>query len=426
VAQLVRISVAGASVAGASTQVDLGVAGNVRLADLLPDLAAAAGYGVPLDRTLRLVSSTGKSFREELTLTAQGVRDGQVLALVVDDHQPPPRFDDPAEEMAAAVAEACLPWHRTLARPAALAVGVLALAVGVAALVVGGRPWCGAAGFSVASGLVLAAAALDRRRHEGTVALLAGWAGIAYAAAGGQLLGGVAFAGASAAVVGAVLLRVLTDRWLMVLPAVAAGGVVGGLGILGEHTSLDTGFLAAVALAGTVVLAPGIPRLALTIAESGLVPGARDLAATVASGHDILRALQATAGLLALVLTPAVVRIGWAGALLTATAALLPIVRARHLHSAAEVLIGLGFGVSGLAVAAASVLLFWPAWAAWLGVGSALIGMLVPVHVLSGRIGSPRMTLALDQAESLLLVALLPLLVVSAGVLDVVRGLSSR
>lgn len=409
------------SVAGDTEQADLGVPDNVRVAELLPDLAVASGVA-PVVGRLRLVSSTGQVFREEMTLAAQGVRDGQVLSLVADDPGHTRGFDDPVEEMAAAVTDAQLGWHPTLARPTALAVGVLALAIGEGALLLGNLSWTGAAAFVVASGLVLAAAALDRRRHEGIVALLAGWAGIAYATAGGQLMGGVALAGCSAAVVGAVLLRVLADRWLMVLPAVAAGGVLGVLGALDAHTSLDTGFLAAVALAGTVVLAPGIPRLALGIAESGLV-GAKDLEATVTSGHDILRALQATAGLLALVLTPAVVRIGWAGALLATAAGLLQIIRARHHHSAAEVLVGIGFGVAGLGVAAGSVLLFWPAWAAYLGVGAALSGVLVPVHVLSGRTRSPRTALALDQAEALLLMAMLPLLVVSAGVLDIVRDL---
>lgn len=421
-AQLVRVSVA-----GADGRADLAVPGNLAVAELLPDLAAAVGLHEPPGsaRVHRLVGPAGEVLREETGLEAQGVRDGQVLSLVPDDDLRRPRFDDPVEEMADAVVRTCLPWHQTLARPAALATGALALAIGLAALLLGAVAWTGAAALAVSSVLVVAAAALDRRRQEGLVALLAGWAGIAHAAAGGQLIGGVALAGAAGCIAGALLTRALTDRWLLVLPAVVAGGVLSALGALEAHTSLDTGFLAAVALAATVVVAPGLPRVALAIAESGLTSGDRspDLAATVATGHDILRALQATAGLLALVLIPAVVRIGWTGALLAATASLLPVVRARHHHSAAEVLLGVGFGVAGLAIAAGSVLLFWPAWAAYLGVGAALIGLLVPVHVLSGRGNSPRMALALDQAEALLLIALLPLLVVSAGVLDVVRAL---
>lgn len=416
--------------AGDAGRTDLALPGDLTVAELLPELAAAVGPGTSVGpgRALRLVGPSGKVFRAEAGLEAQGVRDGQVLSLVADDRVPQPRFDDPVEEMADAVERSCLPWHQTLARPVALATGALVLAVGLAALLLGAVPWTGVAALSVASVLVAAAAGLDRHRHEGLVALLAGWAGIAYAAAGGHLIGGVALAGAAACIAGALLARALTDRWLLVLPAVVAGGVLSGLGALEAHTALDTGFLAAVALAATVVVAPGLPPIALAVAESGLVPGARsaDLATTVATGHDILRALQATAGLLALVLIPAVVRTGWTGALLAATASLLPLVRARHHHSAAEVLLGVGFGVTGLGAAAGSVLLFWPAWAAYLGVGAAVIGLLVPIQALSGRGDSPRVTLALDQVESLLLIALLPLLVVSAGVLDVVRALSLR
>lgn len=423
--QLVRVTVA-----GAEGRADLAVPGTLAVAELLPDLAAAVGLQEPSGsaRAHRLVDPAGKVLRAEAGLEAQGVRDGQVLSLVPDDDLARTRFDDPVEEMADAVVQTCLPWHQALARPAALATGALALAIGLAALLLGAVAWTGAAALAVSSVLVVAAAALDRRRQEGLVALLAGWAGIAYAAAGGQLIGGAALAGAAACIAGGLLTRALTDRWLLVLPAVVAGGVLSALGALEAHTSLDTGFLAAVALAATVVVAPGLPRVALTIAESGLASGDRSpgLAATVATGHDILRALQATTGLLALVLIPAAVRTGWAGALLAVTAALLPIVRARHHHSAAEVLLGLGFGVSGLAVAGGSALLFWPAWAAYLGVAAALIGLFVPVHVLCDRGSSPRMALALDQAEAWLMIALLPLLVVSAGVLDVVRTLPLR
>jgi hypothetical protein len=424
VGQLLRVSVA-----GADGRADLALPGDLTVAELLPDLAEVVGAPAPsIGRALHLVGPAGQVFGVEASLAAQGVRDGQVLSLVADDEVRRARFDDPVEEMADAVAQTCLPWHQTLARPVALAAGVLALAIGLGALLLGAVPWTGAAALAVSSALVVAAAALDRRRQEGLVALLAGWAGIAYAAAGGQLIGGATLSGAAAGIAGALLARVLTDRWLLVVPAVVAGGVLSGLGALEAHTALDTGFLAAVALAAAVVVAPGLPRMALALAESDLTPGTRpaDIAATAAAGHDILRALQATAGLLVLVLIPAVVQTGWAGALLAATASLLPILRSRHHHSAAEVLLGLGFGVAGLAVAAGAVLLFWPTWAAHLGVAAALIGLLVPIHVLRGAAGSPRARLALDQAEATLLIALLPLLVVSAGVLDVVQALSLR
>lgn len=423
--QLIRVAVA-----GAEGRADLALPAQLAVAELLPDLAAALGAGAPErpGHALRLVGPTGEVFRPEEGLEAQGVRDGHVLSLVAADEVRRPVFDDPVEEMAEAVSSTCLPWHETLARPVALGAGLLCLAIGLGALLVGRLPWTGVAALAVAAALMAAATALDRRRGEGLVALLAGWVGIAYAGAGGELIGGVTVAGASAAVAGALLARALTDRWLLVLPAVVAGGVLSGLGLLEVHTSLDTGFLAAVALASTVVVAPVLPGAALALAEGGLVPraGPSGLPTTVATGHDILRALQATGGLLALVLVPAVVQTGWAGALLAVTASLLPIVRARHLHSAAEVLLGVGFGVAGLAVASGSVLLFWPGWSAQLGVAAAATGLLVPLRVLSGRGASPRLALALDQAEALLLIALLPLLVVSAGVVDVVRTLSLR
>jgi hypothetical protein len=419
--QLLRVSIA-----GPDRRADLAVMGDICVAELLPDLATAVGLPARGSEGHRLVGPTGQVFRGEIGLGAQGVRDGLVLSLVAPDEVSRMLFDDPVEEMAEAVKETCLPWHHTVARPAALAAGALALAMGLGALLLGDRPWIGSATLAVATALVLAATALDRLRHEGLVALLAGWAGIAYSAAGGELLGGPAPAGAAAAVAGIVLARALTDRWLLVLPAVAAGGVLAVLGILESRTSLDTGFLAAVALAATVVVAPGLPAVGLALAESGLAGGARsgELAQTVASGHDVLRSLQGTAGLLALVLIPAIVHTGWAGSLLAMTASVLSILRARHHHSAAEVALGAGFGVAGLTAAAASVLLFRPEWAGCLGMAAAGVGLLVPAWALGCRQASPRSALMLDHAESLLLIALLPLLVVSAGVIEVLRGLS--
>lgn len=421
---LIRLSLAEMT----GRQIDVAVPAHLAIVELLPDLAGALGVTVGAGenrdgpwRGLQLVGATGHSLRSDLSLVDQGVAQGAILTIIEGDGPPSVVSDDAAEVMAEAVEESCLAWHATLARPAALAASMVLLCCGALGLWRAGSAMPPGVGPSQAGtvagvvGVLLVAGAVGLvRRHDPLTALLAGWAAVGYATTAGLLLGGVPLAGGLACVAGLVVARVLGCRGLLVLPAAAAGGIAGLLGLVHRTGSLDPSFAAVVALAVVSVAAGAAPRLALALASED-----------VGHAHDILRALMATAGLLALVLIPAVVGTGPWGVLLATASCLLTALRARRHHSAAEVLLGFGFAAAGLVLVMVAVAVTLPAWAGYLGLAAAGAGLVLSL-AMAGETGSLRVALVLEQVEGVLVVAVLPLVVLSTDVIGLVQGLSLR
>lgn len=433
---LVRLSLAEAT----GRQVDLAVPAQLAVVELLPDIAGALGLHVSLDsgpaggpaggpdrgpardllwRGLQLVGVTGQPLRSDLSLAEQGVADGAILTVVDGPGPAVPDSDDAAEVMAESVEESCLAWHPTLARPASLAASVVLLCCGAIGLWRAGSvvpsplgpTQAGIAASAVTVLLVAAVFGLVRRRDLLT-ALLAGWAAVGYATAAGLLLGGLPLAGGLAFVTGVAVARVVGARGLLVLPAAAAGGIAGLLGLVDRTSGLDPSFVAVVALAGVIVGAGANPRLALALASDD-----------VGRAHDVLRALMVTTGLLGLVLIPAVVGTGPWGVLLATVSCLLAALRARRHHSAAEVLLGFGFAAAGLVLVMAAVALTLPGWSGYLGLAAAGAGLALSL-TMTGETSSLRAALVLEQAEGVLVVAVLPLVVLSTDVIGLVQGLS--
>lgn len=115
---------------------DLAVPGGVAVAELLPDLARAVGLLDPAAVYAgHLLLVQGRRLCPDRGLREQGVADGALLTVAVDDDPPPTAYDD-VSEAAAYAARQRRPWLAVDTRRATLAVGLAALAVGLAVPVV--------------------------------------------------------------------------------------------------------------------------------------------------------------------------------------------------------------------------------------------------------------------------------------------------
>jgi len=299
------------------------------------------------------------------------------------------------------------------------------------------------------------AAALSRIRRDTRAAVAVSWASAAYAVLTGLLLASarpvadwsevgapVAAGGAGAILAGLLAMAALADgRVLAVAPAIA-GAVVAGAALLGDVLfSEATGRAPAMALTAALVLdvlvGTALPTLALGAvlpassrqleAEPGspTAPEAIDAAQVRADARlagEILIAATAATGMLLVAVAPFAVSLGAAGASLAVLAALTVLLAARRRRAAAIARTGLVSGIAGLLASAAAILWLHPDWRPVAAVALPLGGLAVLGATLLPPAPSVRRSRLADLLERAALLALLPLLAVAAGLLDVIRG----
>lgn len=316
---------------------DLAVPGGVAVAELVPDLARAVGLLDPAAVYAGyLLQVQGRRLRPDRGLREQGVADGALLTVAVEDDPPPTAYDDVAEAAADAV-RLRRPWEPADTRRTTLVVGLAGISVGLVALAV-------------------------------------------------DALGRVAFgrdlADGAAAVVAPVLLALV----------VLAGGA-----------------LPALAVAAGVGRADGLPL------------DAQQVGALVSRSERILLGGSAGAGLVAVLAMP-VVAGSVPGALLAADCCLVLLLRARRPRRWAQVLVDAAGGLIGLLAVAATLLVRDHAARPWL-VAALLTGGVVTCAAT--RLPAPPRVLrarALDLLETLVLVALAPLLLLATDGLAAMTG----
>jgi uncharacterized membrane protein (UPF0136 family) len=145
------------------------------------------------------------------------------------------------------------------------------------------------------------------------------------------------------------------------------------------------------------------------------------LAAAVRQGHRLLVALGVTVAASALVFGPVVVGSGVTGTVLCMLAATALMLRTRHSRTTADVAVGLLAGVLLLAETALAAALQHPGWRSALAIALAVAAaLLVGYSALATRL-KVRLGGLADAVDVLNLVALLPLAVVTAGVVGAVH-----
>jgi type VII secretion integral membrane protein EccD len=263
------------TVAGPQRRTDVALPDGVPLAELLPDLLRHAGDGLADAGEqhggwlLRRVDGAGLPATE--TLSAAGIRDGEVLHLVAArDGWPELEYDDVVEAVAARARHLGAPWTGTATRLAGIvAAGAVLAAVlaGPAGAAVRGDRWL----LGVAGGLLLAGLLAARAYGEPLLGAALATYSLPVAALGGPSLVGGAGLDAAGLVGGCAALTVWsvaaalgagTGLWIF-----AAGTTAGLLGSAAGLLATGTGAAraAALLLVAVVVGAAAAPLLAVRL-----------------------------------------------------------------------------------------------------------------------------------------------------------------
>lgn len=381
------------------------------------------------------------------TPAALGIADGEVLHLrPARAALPTPVFDDAADAVGTTLADAAAAWTAGATRLAAIAVCGLATAAAAASALLAGRPWGPSAVTLGALAVVLlfAAALVSRAAGDAAAAtaLGCGAAGLAAVAAG---LGILAIPGAAAGP--ALLAGAATGLLVCALAAVAvgegtpefAGGAVVLLAVLGAgiavpHTSAAGG--AAVSLAVAFAVTPFIPTFAYraarlpkpflpTTAEQlraadSLTPSEQLAARTLRADRFVTALIGACASVTIAAGVVLGLAAGWAGPVLAAVASALAALRLRALRGRGQRIWLLATAAGPAVAVVCGVALHSHAHASWHGAVAAGVAALVaiPIAVAAGGPGpaSPPVARALDIAEALCALAVLPVALQVLGV----------
>lgn len=439
---LVRVTVA-----SGSRRVDLVLPGAVPVAELVPELARSVGLLDPLTvhGGYTVTGPDGRRLSGDAGLVLQGVEDGALLTVSAGvDAEPPRVYDDVVEAMTDVVERDLRPWSPASGRRTALGAAGLLLVLGAGSLLLQtDSTLAGTAAALVAAALLAGSVVLSRAQGEPEAAVAVSWTASLYAVVAGLLLaadGGfgpsAVGAGLGAVLVGALSLLAVGEGRALTLPPAAVGAVFLVTGLVLADTDLDPAVVLVALLVLLVLLGSVFPWWALSLTGRGVEqayslddltadPDEIDAAAVGADArlaHEALLAIGATVGLLLVTVSPLAVGRGLSGSLLALVCAAVLMLRTRQYRTGTEVLVGLLSGVLGLVSTAAAVLVLHPDWrpttavvlAATGGVLLALTLVPAPPSVRRGRLG--------DVAETVALLALLPLAVVACGLFAAIVG----
>jgi type VII secretion integral membrane protein EccD len=449
------------TVVGPSRRVDIALPGYVSFADLFPAVARYAGLDGPEavgERGGWVLQRLGQEpFAPAMTPLQAGIRDGEMIYLRPHREQMPQlAFDDVADVIATGLNDRPGRWQPGDARRVALGAGAVALAGGALFILRSGPPWGGPAGVAaaVAVGLLLGAFAVARAFGDSRAGAVLGLAAIPYAFLAGLLVPArseqLSHLGAVQVLPGLAAVAVVT-----VAAAAACGevplffglAVASVLGVIAAW--IDYGFGIGFAGAAVVIavpalsLTPLIPAVSFKMAKMELpqvprhaddlrrdtlpVDGAAVLDKTTGSDRFVTGAasglgLVAGGAEVALALSH-----GWLGPLTCIVLACSLLLRSRLFRGMAQRLWLMIPGYGGLVLLAAG-LAHGSSQGRQLALALApLIGgaaLVVGVGMwLAKRRPSPFWGRMGDIVDTMLIVALFPLMLGVAGVLGFVRGL---
>ncbi len=439
------------SVSSGTRRVDLVLPGSVPLAELVPELARSVGLldAATVYGGYRVVTREGRELVPESGLIPQGIEDGGLLTVTAGVDEAPPRiYDDVVEAMTDVVERDLQPWAPASGRRTALVAAGLLMTLGAVALLIQYTSLlAGVAASVVAVALVAGAIVLSRAQHEAEAAVAVAWMGCVYAALAGLMLVlrqdnsdffglPVACAGGGAMVAGLICVIGLGEGRTLALPPVVVGAIFLATGLLTRGGSFDPAVVLTTALAVVVLAGSIFPWLALGVTGTNVdqLFAPADITADPAEidpvrvgadarvAHQILVATSATVGLLLVLVAPLSVSLGLSGTLLAIVSCLVVMLRTRQYRTGQEVLVGLGSGILGLVSVAVSLLWMHPDWRPTVAVTLAATGaILLAVSLVPGTSSLRRGRLG-DLAETVSLLALLPLVVLATGIYDAIRN----
>jgi type VII secretion integral membrane protein EccD len=460
-------------------RVDVALPEHVPLVELLPDLVRHAGEGLADDGERHggwvLRRADGTALAPAQGLSAQGVRDGEVLHLVPARAEwPELEYDDVVEAIAAGARRQGAAWSPEATTVATSLAAGAPLVAGLVAVVGRGPEWTMGAYVSLgaAAVLLLAAVVASRAYGNATTATALGVYALPYAFAGGTLVaatadrvgvfGAFGWLGESQLLVGCA--------WLMLAAVLAIAGIGAGRPIF--SAGITTGLLGGLtALAGTPLSASGaaallvvvlvcgvgvIPLLAIRFGKLPLppvtLPTGRDATDAFRAGGtgslDAMRERPERARMFAAVfrteelLTGMIIALavlglagaavlvvagGFAGRLLVGVAGVALVLRSRMFVSVRHRVPLVAAGVGALVVLAVG-LVFDATERELLGAVVAAVGLAL-VTVAAGatysrRPPSPYLVRAADITDTVLVISVVPVACAVLGLYDQIRGLA--
>ncbi|MEO3936681.1 type VII secretion integral membrane protein EccD [Dermatophilaceae bacterium Soc4.6] len=430
---------------------DLVLPARIPVVELVPQIVTLlAVAGADAWGGWTLVGLDGRQLDPGVSLLSQAVDDGAVLALV-----PTPelravtggpgavgwRDDDVAQTVADVVDDLGARWGPGLTAVAtrvAAGVAILLVLAGLVARTVDDPSGPTAALAATAAACLVVVAMLlgrTRRAYATTVAVLlaAGpYAALSVLALrsddrlGWPLVG----AGAAVVVLGRVGPLALRQRhWLFHAPVVV-GVVAATLGATHALTGVDAAAIAAVLVVSTSVGARFAPWWGLAAAGSVLAGAPApelavvraDVARSVTRARHLVLGVTVGVCVVIVVSSPLLVGLGPAGLGIVCACGTTAALRARRLALRLEILVGLAGGAAIVVSGIVSSLLLHPEWAAGLTGAAGAAAVLALASVVVPPRPGPRWEQVLDLVEGLALGALLPLLVVTVGLMAAVRG----
>lgn len=449
------------TVVGPSRRVDIALPGYVSFADLFPAVAKYAGLDGP-----EAVGESGgwvlqrlgqEPFAPAMTPQQAGIRDGEMIYLRPHRSQLPQlAFDDVADVIATGLRDRPGWWQRGDARRVALGAGAAALVGGMVAILRAGTPWGVPAGVAAAIAviLLLAATAVSRAWGDARAGALLGLGAIPYAFLAGLLtparstplfeLSAVHLLPAFAAATLVAIVAAAGTADTALFFGLACAALIGLIGAWLDYM-FGVGFAGAAALVVLLPLAffplvpgasfrgarmdlPQVPRNADDLRSDTLtVDGTAVLQRTATADRFVAGAAAATglvaAGAeLALAFHP-----GWLAMLTGVALACSLLLRSRQWRSVGQRLWLMIPGYLGLVLLAAGLAHGSSQGTRLiLSLGPLALGTVVVVGAgiwLVNNRASPFWGRAADMIDTMLVVALFPLALGVAGVLDFVRGL---
>ncbi|MDT0202163.1 type VII secretion integral membrane protein EccD [Nocardioides sp. AE5] len=447
------------TVMSTNTRVDLAVPLDLSVAELMANLARTLGPNVADEGAAAggfVLQRTGEApLDPTLSLRAAQVGDGDLLHLRMRAAQlPEVAYDDVLDAVATGVLVKSARWSADHTTRACAWGGGAAVLFVVLTCLLSGPSWYASAGISGGLAVLLmgAAGVLDRAYEQGGAALVAAGFSVGTAFASGAMVAGGdlpvwAFGadqllpGASAAVLFAVVGVVALSRGVPGFTAVIGSGLLAAIGsAVAGFSDLDVAATAAFTAGLALLASPLIPMVSFKLSRMQLpiVPtGADDLRAeegTVDSSRVLVQAVRADQFMTGLVASLGIVLAGAAvllvadgtiGLLLGAVLAGITLLRARLFSGRSQ----------RLALLLAALVCGWAVClnlAADSGATTRLLAVVLPVAglallmfalvvVLPGRRYAPPSGRMADIVESLLVLAVLPLILGIIGVYSEIR-----
>lgn len=443
VGSLVRITIT-----AGDRRLDVGAPGSVPVAELVPEFARELGQLDPetVWGGYRLIRADGTTVDVDRGLQAQGIGDGTVLSIESGAGVVAPKvYDDVVEAVADVVEGQFAPWTARNAAQTAVGTAIALLLTAALSLVVMGDRGLLTVALAGAIAVLLlgAAAVVSRARGDHASALAVALTATVFGGIAGITLDDGAVVGLPAALAGvglvvtaAIGVLVLGDDRGPLAAPLGLGITLAVAGLLVDVAEFPAARVYPLTMAVVVAAAVALPWLATSSSRLRVVSPRSDVeifadqppvdsagvGTRTRQGQELLVGLAVATGLVIMAMTPVLVATGIVGTALAALAIGLTILRSRLTRTRAAVVATMVTAMLGLVEIGVLAALLHPDWRPVLVVVLAVVAAAVLTVVSIAPKPRVRLGRMADALELTGTIALLPLAVVTAGIIGLIRS----